>query len=211
MAGKPQNLKNMKFDKLTAIEVFSRGANKSAIWLCKCDCGNEVLIQSSALQQDRPHSCNSCKSKKMWEQRPSHRGTKTRLYSIYHNMKKRCENKKASNYHNYGGRGISVCNEWKSFEPFCEWAQANGYQEDLTLDRIDNSKGYSPDNCRWITYKEQAYNTRQNHFITLNGETLTLTEWAEKLGINSSTICQRFKLGWSVEKALLTPVKHGRC
>jgi hypothetical protein len=121
-------------------------------------------------------------------------------------MRKRCEKENAVNYYRYGGDGISVCAEWKTYEAFSAWAHANGYSEELTLDRIDGTKGYSPDNCRWATYEEQAHNTRSNRRISYNGEELTMSEWAKRFGLNTTTLFARLKRGWSVEKALTTPV-----
>lgn len=119
---------------------------------------------------------------------------------------KRCYNERYNSYKNYGARGITVCNEWKNNpSAFKKWALSNGCREDLTLERIDTSKGYSPENCRWATRKEQANNRRSNRLISFNGETHTLSEWAEKKGINSITIRSRLRLGWSVERALTEP------
>lgn len=133
---------------------------------------------------------------------------KTRIYSIYKGMKDRCRYKTNDNYERYGGRGIRVCEEWLAdYMNFYNWAINNGYKEGLTLDRIDSNKNYEPDNCRWATYKEQANNTRRNNFITYNGETHTLTEWAEKLGIKRSTLTTRIhRQHWNIEKALTTPL-----
>lgn len=133
---------------------------------------------------------------------------KTRIYSIYKGMKDRCRYKTNDNYERYGGRGIRVCEEWLAdYMNFYNWAINNGYKEGLTLDRIDPNKNYEPDNCRWATYKEQANNTRRNNFITYNGETHTLTEWAEKLGIKRSTLNTRIhRQHWNIEKALTTPL-----
>jgi hypothetical protein len=106
-------------------------------------------------------------------------------------------------YHRYGGRGITVCDEWQTFEPFCKWAMSNGYDDCLTLDRINVNGNYEPSNCRWATPKEQANNRRTNHLLTHDGETHTIKEWAEILGINHRTLVGRInQLGWSVEKAL---------
>jgi hypothetical protein len=123
-------------------------------------------------------------------------------------MKDRCRYKTNDNYERYGGRGIRVCEEWLAdYINFYNWAINNGYKEGLTLDRIDSNKNYEPDNCRWATYKEQANNTRRNNFITYNGETHTLTEWAEKLGIKRSTLNTRIhRQHWDIEKALTTPL-----
>ena len=127
-------------------------------------------------------------------------------------MKRRCYDNNAISYNKYGGRGIKVCEEWQEYEPFSEWAKNNGYTDELTLDRIDNNGDYSPNNCRWATYKEQALNTRTNHFIEFCGEIKTLSQWADELGINRSTLCERINSrGWSIEKALTTPAGKGGC
>ena len=122
-------------------------------------------------------------------------------------MKERCDNPKVRNFKNYGGRGISVCEEWKSFERFAEWALSNGYNDNLTIERIDNSKGYSPKNCRWITSFEQASNKRSNHLYTINGRTDTITNWARFYGIKPTTVFCRLYKGWSEYDALTTPLK----
>ena len=124
-------------------------------------------------------------------------------------MKERCYNKKNINYQNYGGRGVFVCDEWLfDYTAFKEWALSNGYQDNLTIDRIDFNKGYSPQNCRWATKKEQNNNTRHNTMITAFGETNTLSQWSEKTGISTDVISARIKkLHWNAEKALSTPVR----
>ena len=124
-------------------------------------------------------------------------------------MKRRCNNPKNKRYKVYGGRGIKVCAEWEdSFENFCEWALNSGYSDDLTIDRIDNDKGYSPDNCRWATAAEQNRNYSRNHMITYNGKTQCLADWADEYGIGRSTIIQRIKRGWPLEK--LFDTRDGR-
>lgn len=140
----------------------------------------------------------------MEKQRP----TKTRIHSIYKGMKDRCRYKTNDNYMRYGGRGIKVCEEWLSdFMNFYNWAINNGYKDNLTLDRIDSNGNYEPSNCRWLTYKEQANNTRRNNYITYNNETHSLTEWAEILGIKRSTLSNRIVTKhWSIEKAFTTPL-----
>ena len=205
MSGKPKNLQNQKFDQLTVVCPAGKDKNGNARWRCRCDCGEYITISAPALKANRPHSCLSCKMKSLWEKRDTHKESATRLYSIYYNMRKRCENPNAINYHNYGGRGISVCDEWKKYEAFSTWAHANGYTDELSIDRIDNDSGYCPDNCRWVTYTQQANNTRANRWIDFNGETRTLAEWASIIGINRSTLCERLnRMGWSIEQALTT-------
>lgn len=128
-------------------------------------------------------------------------------YKRWRAMINRCYNKNHTYYYNYGGRGITVCEEWRnSYNCFCKWANDNGYKEGLTLDRIDNNKGYSPENCRWATKKQQGRNQRTNHKITINGETKLMCEWAEISGVSSREICKRIKRGWKNED-LLKPTK----
>lgn len=142
----------------------------------------------------------------------------SRLSSIYRTMKNRCYNPKSYNYQNYGGRGITICEEWlnnefvkgeigrksKGFVAFREWATDNGYTDNLTLDRIDVNKGYSPENCRWVTMKVQSNNTRRNRIITYKGKSQTLAQWCDELCLNYQKIIQRIISGWSVARAFET-------
>ena len=137
----------------------------------------------------------------------------SRLSIIYANMKQRCYNKNCTRYKDYGARGITVCEEWndrnwsgtkhlsKGYVAFRDWALSHGYSEELTLDRIDNNKGYGPDNCRWITKQEQNNNKRTNKYITLNGKTQTLTKRVKELKISKHTIYDRIKNGETIEQA----------
>ncbi len=134
----------------------------------------------------------------------SHGMTGTRIYYIYNNMINRCEREKDKRYSNYGKRGISVCDEWKqSFQSFFNWALSNGYDETLTLDRIDVDGNYDPNNCRWTTIKEQENNRSNNHLITFNGKTQTLAQWSEERKIKYATLERRInKYKWTIQKAL---------
>lgn len=124
-------------------------------------------------------------------------------------MRTRCNNKKRHDYKEYGGRGIKVCNEWDNYENFRDWSLMNGYANNLSIDRIDNNSGYSPDNCRWTTQSQQMRNTRKNKFLEFNGERKTLVEWSEITGIKYHTLKNRVnKYGYSDEEALTIPVKH---
>ena len=121
-------------------------------------------------------------------------------------MKSRCSNPTKGNYNEYGGRGIKVCEEWvHDFAAFRDWALANGYDDTLTIDRIDNDKGYSPDNCRWASRLEQNRNQRTNHMVTYRDETKTIGEWAQLYNLAPGTLFSRIQRGWDVEKALTTP------
>ena len=136
---------------------------------------------------------------------PIHGMAKTRLYRCWISMKQRCEWAKHKEFDRYGGRGIFVCNEWKTFGPFMAWAMENGYKDNLTIERIDNDKGYSPENCRWATKAEQSYNKSNNVMLTYKGETKCLTEWARKIGICPDSLKDRLARGMSVEQAIETP------
>lgn len=133
---------------------------------------------------------------------------KPKTYSHWVNMKTRCLNPRNGKYKDYGARGIKICEEWFDFAKFHNWAIANGFDPNLTLDRIDVNGNYCPENCRWITHAKQASNKRTNVFITYNGITDTVTGWTKRLGFKKNTLQARLKTyGWSVEKALSTPVK----
>ena len=175
------------------------------MWLCKCDCGNIVSIRGYSLRSGNTQSCGCIQKETNIKLRQTHGMAKTRLYNIWQSMKRRCSSPTMSCYKYYGGRGIKVCNEWQSFEPFCEWALANGYTENLTIDRIDVNGNYALSNCRWITIQEQQRNKRRNHYITLNGETKLLKDWADGLGITTATLLERLERWDSVEDALTIP------
>ena len=129
------------------------------------------------------------------------------LRDIHHGMIRRCHDPRRKDYPKYGGRGIKVCQEWReSFDTFRQWALTHGYKDGMTLDRICNNRGYGPDNCRWITGKQQGYNRKTNRYITIDGETHTLEEWARIKGIGPDTIKHREDRGWSIQDAILTPV-----
>lgn len=199
------DLSGMRFGRLVAVEDVGRNKYKYRLWRCKCDCGNEIIVTTNLLQRGKTKSCGCYKIDKA----TTHGQSKTRLYGIWCKMLSRCTNKKLWNYKNYGGRGITICTEWQSFEPFYKWAMANGYRDDLTLDRKDNDGDYCPENCRWVTQKEQQNNKRSNRLLTYNGETRTLTKWSEITGLSATCICLRLnRYKWSVGDALTKPSKR---
>lgn len=133
-------------------------------------------------------------------------GEYTRLGRIHHNMKTRCTNPNYDKYQYYGGKGISVCDEWmRSYDAFEEWALSHGYNDALTLDRINTDNNYSPENCRWVSRKEQANNRSSNHFLTYNGITKTIQQWSEETGLTPGCITQRIKAGWDANRILTEP------
>lgn len=173
--------------------------------VCRCElCGKIKTIMACNLS--RTKSCGCAKLKFISEANSTHGESKTRLYRIWSLMKDRCTNPNAEHYDLYGGRGIAVCDEWLQYEPFREWALSNGYNKNLSIDRIDNNKGYEPDNCRWATRIEQANNKRTNIVITHNGETNTLGEWAARLGMEPRVLWWRlFNAGWSEADTVSVP------
>ena len=186
----------MRFGKLTVIEYAGSNAKQHSLWLCKCECGKTTIVRGGNLTSGNTTSCG-CKD---------HHLAKTRIYDIWHGMKSRCYRKNHVHYKNYGGRGISVCDEWKNdFMSFYDWAIKNGYDDSLTIDRINNDGNYCPENCRWVTQQEQMNNTRFNRNITFNGETHTLTEWSRICGISISSLYYRIRSGWELEKVFGTP------
>lgn len=130
-----------------------------------------------------------------------------RLRKIWESMHERCEYEKHPCFHHYGGRGITVCREWSDYIPFAKWAFVNGYADDLSIDRIDPDGIYEPSNCRWATMKQQANNRRNNRIVVYESQEYTLTELAEKIGMNKTTLKERLNLGWSVEDAINRPVR----
>lgn len=203
------SLIGQKFNKLTVIsEAGTTSPNNQRVWKCLCDCGNEVFVITKNLRSGNTKSCGCLKketSKQNGVKSGKHFGSKTRLYHIWRDMKTRCYNKNHIHYDRYGGRGITVCDDWlSSFIKFKIWALSNGYNDTLTVDRIDNNKGYSPENCHCVTWKEQQRNRKSNFLI--NGK--SLVELVEKSGLPYMTVWRRIKIyGWSVEQALTTPIR----
>lgn len=200
-----QDLTGKKFGHLTPRllhHISPSGGH--AYWECDCDCGNTKIVRASHLKSGNVTSCGCI------HPRRTHGETKTRLYHIWNNMRQRCSNPNIVEYRLYGGRGISVCEEWKnSYEAFRDWALKNGYSSNLSIDRKENDGNYTPDNCRWSTAIEQANNTRKTRFLTYNGETRSVSEWARTVGIKQSTLSMRLnKYMWSVEDALGKGVRN---
>lgn len=187
-----------KFGRLTVIE-YADMDGRHVMVKCKCDCGNYIVTREYRLISGTTKSCGCYRKDKLTK----HGNRHTKLYHRWCSMRRRCTDSKNKWYNAYGGRGISVCEEWdKSFEAFYKWAQDNGYNESLTLDRIDNYGNYEPANCRWVTMKVQSNNRRSSRFIQYHDKTMTLAQWAEYTGIKSSTIWKRLHDRWPVGEAL---------
>lgn len=191
-----------KLGRLTVIADAGRTEQQTKLFLCKCDCGKEKIVAGVRLRSGNVRSCGCLRSEVAAVKAKTHGESKTRLYHIWQGIKKRCENPKSTGYQNYGGRGIVVCDEWQDFNNFYSWAMANGYSDDLSIDRIDLDGNYEPSNCRWADKNIQANNKRSNRIIEAYGEKHTVTEWANILGLNEGTIRSRLKRGIDGEAAL---------
>lgn len=203
-----KDLTGQQFGKLEVLRrVGTR--NKQVVWECKCQCGQEITVLAGNLRNGSTLSCGCLNRKKVAERQKTHGETNTRLYRIWHNMKSRCQNPNIKDYADYGGRGITVCPEWRdSFEAFRDWALANGYQDNLTIERNNINGNYEPQNCKWITNREQQSNRRNNRIISGFGRTQTIQQWADETGVSRETIAARLKRGWPTEIALTAPVKN---
>lgn len=211
---KKMNLLNQRFGRLTVIGQEKSQGGKSA-WKCLCDCGNITTVVSTNLTLGKIKSCGCIRREQITERNITHNLTKSKIYKVWKGIKQRCSNPKHPSYKNYGARGIRVCEEWKeNFDGFYQWSIANGYIENkgnqktnlLTIDRIDNDKNYSPDNCRWVDRATQARNKRGNKIIVYKGEKHCLIEWCEILNLSYRRTLGRLDKGWSAERAFETPL-----
>lgn len=204
------DLTGQRFGKLLAISPsensVSENGRKRSQWLCRCDCGNECLVKTDHLRAGLTRSCG-CYAKENNANR-THGLTGTRIYVEWTSMKSRCYNVKNSAYGRYGGRGIKVCEEWaNSFENFYRWATENGYNDSLTIERKNVDGDYSPENCCWITKKEQARNRRKSiRVVSEDGTEELAMDVASRNGIDMSVVRARVYKGWSLEEALKTPL-----
>lgn len=194
------DLTGMNINGLTFVKRTNEKAGSTYKWVVECYCGVKFITNPTSIKLNKTLSCG-CSRKK-------HGDSTTRLYGIWNGMRHRCLDKKHISYHRYGGRGIKVCEEWdESYENFKEWAINNGYQEEFSIDRIDNNKNYSPSNCKWSSIKEQCNNRENNNKLTFNGVNKTVAEWSVETGLPYHTIHKRILYGWEV-KDILTKEKR---
>lgn len=195
-----KNLTGEKFGRLTVIGVSRKvesGNRERYYWRCKCDCGNEKEVRTDCLTSGLVKSCGCLKKdqdKINLTKYHKHKLSHTKLWDTYYGMKSRCYDKTDKRYSDYGGRGIEICPEWlENFENFVSWSLENGFDDNLQIDRIDNDSGYSPQNCRWISIKENCRNRRSNVMIEYQGKMITLIELSEILNIPYKTAYSKYR------------------
>jgi len=193
-----------RFNRWTIISKSWTDKSSGRMVTAKCDCGAVKHIRLRSVKNSTSKSCGCFTVEQIKKSMTTHGQRKTKTYGIWAKMLQRCYNPNTKSYKNYGGRGITVCDRWRhSFENFL--ADMGEQPPRFTIERIDNEKGYSPENCRWASYKEQANNRRTNRFLTYQGRTQTMMEWSKELGIRAGRIRWRLEEGWSVEQVLETP------
>lgn len=209
---KKVNIIGQVFGKLRVIrkdsDFYFPSGSHSEKYLCECECGNLVVVGRKNLLSGNSKSCGCQRLDASVRRLTTHGGKHSRLYNIWCAMKDRCYRSSNHVYKDYGGRGIYVCEEWKSdFSNFRDWAMNNGYNDHLTIDRIDVNGIYEPSNCRWADMNVQANNRRNSIRIEYNGECHSIPEWSKITGISYDTIHGRYSAGMSVED-ILSPHKH---
>ena len=200
-----------KYGRLTIQEYAGKAKNGSTLVKCVCDCGTEKIVRLCSLKKGEIRSCG-CLAKELLIKRNkaikyiTHGQSRTRLYTIWCDMKQRCLNKNQQMFKYYGERKISICDEWKNnFNSFYDWAMKNGYADDLTIDRIDVNGNYEPSNCRWATMQQQRRNTRKNVFVEINDVEKVLIDWCSDYKIKYTTVLSRIYKGWEIVTAITTP------
>lgn len=214
----PSDYIGLTFGKLTVIGVSERKPNEKRYYLdCQCECGNIARLLPYQIRKQQVMSCG-CLKIQAAENARSHiknhnenNRSKHLLYRIWYQMIRRCENPKTNHYDRYGGRGISVCEEWHNFETFLNWSISSGWQpKGYSLDRINNDGNYEPSNCRWATRLQQGSNKSSNVIIEYNGQSKSMIEWSIETGIRWSALNHRINRGWDVERALTTPMSKDK-
>jgi len=185
------DIMGQKFGRLTVISRAENGKTGQPRWNCKCDCGGKTITLGGDLRSGGTKSCGCLQRELLVMKNTTHGMGKTPIYKNWKDMRKRCLNPSSREYKHYGGRGITVCDRWMKFENF--YGDMGEKPNGTSIDRIDNNKGYSPDNCRWATQKEQTRNQRTNRIIKYEGKEQCLAVWAEELGIKYTTLWHRLE------------------
>lgn len=204
------DIAHQRFGKLVALRPAGRSHRGSVVWQCSCDCGATIEVTCARLRRGHNKSCGCLKASQRTRLRHGHstKNGSSGTYSTWSNMLDRCSNPKNSRFDRYGGRGISVCERWRSFDNFL--SDMGARPSGMTIGRIDNDKGYELANCEWQSRVAQARNKGNTTWICAHGRTLSLAEWSELNGVKQSTIRARIERGWSAEDAVGAPLVVGR-
>ena len=207
------DLTGRRFGKLTVIGLSGKKAGRKSYWVCQCDCGNKHLVRSDSLKCGNVQSCGCLKviQDNINLRRITHGDTvggENRLHMTWQGMKQRTTNPNNTSFNRYGGRGITVCDDWLDYEKFKSWALSHGYNDALTIERIDVNDMYCPENCIWIPAKQQATNRRSTVWIEWNGEIKNIKQWSDALGINYGTLHSRYYRSDMRPPELFEPVKN---
>lgn len=204
---KAKDYTGQRFGKLVVLGLSEkRGKSGHKYYRCLCDCGKEKDISASHLVTGASKSCGCGVLLALKKRNTTHGMSRSRLFTIWMGMKRRCMNPNEKSYVYYGGRGISICDEWKAdFMAFHDWSVNNGYAENLSIDRIDSDGNYEPSNCRWVPLSEQNRNKRDNHLVTINGKTQLMSDWCKESKVSMTTVYERLRKGYKIEDALFAP------
>lgn len=196
-----KDLNGKVFTRLTVAGYYGQDKRKKSVWWCICQCGKDVILNSGNLLSGHTRSCGCLMRERAHQIK--HNGTHTKLYKVFTGMISRCECKTASEYHNYGGRGIKICSEWRNnFSNFRDWCYQNEYDENLSIDRINNEGNYEPGNCRFATQIVQSYNKRTTRRVLIKGVLLTVLEISEKYNLSKQLVLGRITKGFSTEEII---------
>ena len=197
-----------RFGRLVIMSYTRVGKSHHKYFLCRCDCGTTKEVSITHLRSGKIRSCGCLWQDQKTEYRKTHGGRRDALYAVWCGVKERCLNPNCQAYKNYGGRGITIADEWLDYAVFKQWATTHGYRKGLEINRIDNNAGYSQSNCNFVTAAENSRNKRTNVVLEHNGRVMILADWAQATGIRAATISARItRLGWDITKALTTPAR----
>ena len=201
-----RDLVGNKYGHLLVLKSLGNNGSGHYMSLVRCDCGKEYIVPDTELIYGRRLGCHKCSASNK-----IHGQTNTKLFNIWQSMKQRCNDKNCKTYKDYGGRGIKVCGEWENkFMNFYNWANANGYNEGLTIDRINNNGNYEPNNCQWVDIIQQANNKRNNVRVIYQNKEYTIAELSRKTNVDYELLRRRIKNGWNIENAIKEPAIKGR-
>lgn len=198
-----RDLKNKVFGRLTVLQLDTSTKSRRSNWICLCECGAQKVIPARGLIRGTSKSCGCLlkeSQQKIREKAFTHRLSKTPVYRLWKGLRQRCFNPNSLAFHNYGGRGITLCEEWKnSAESFCEWALENGYQSGLSIDRIDVDGNYEPNNCRFVDRSVQNNNRRDNIYVNYENERITIKQLADRTGVEYRVLLSRYNRNPSIK------------